>query len=143
MPDQSEMVVAEYAYWTVYLNHYQSYLGRCYIALKREGNLDPFLDCTEEEWAELRSIISDKLVSALQRLFAPDMMNYDNLRNVWPHCHWHVVPRYSSERTFAETTFTDANWGANWSPYDKIMHPPEVLLAIKDALRKELLVSES
>ena len=133
------LLVKKYQLWTLYLNEYQCYLGRCYLALNREGNLDPFADCTDGEWSELRDIVRDSLQPALARLFAPDLLNYDNLRNVWPHCHWHVIPRYAAERTFAGISFTDANWGANWSPYDKgFKVPEEALLGIRDAMLAEL-----
>jgi diadenosine tetraphosphate (Ap4A) HIT family hydrolase len=139
LADFDRLIVKKYPLWTLYLSEHQYYLGRCYLALNREGNLDPFSDCTDEEWAELRAIIKECLQPALLRLFSPDMLNYGNLRNVWPHCHWHIVPRYATPRTFEGIEFLDAHWGSKWSPYDKsFLVPDSCLISMRDVLRREL-----
>ena len=35
---------------------------------------------------------------ALYTTFTPDKINYELLGNMVPHIHWHIVPRYASER---------------------------------------------
>ena len=51
--DYEKYELKRYQYWTTYLHYNQVYLGRCYIALNRMGNLDPYTDTTANERAEL------------------------------------------------------------------------------------------
>ena len=110
--------IKSYKYWYVYLHKSQVYLGRCKIALKRQGELDPFLDTTPEEKAELHEIIV-AIKAALDELYQPGLLNYANFRNTWHRCHWHVIPRYETEREFGGYKFIDSNWGKNYAPYDR------------------------
>lgn len=132
-------LIRGFRYWELYLHQNQVYLGRCYLALRREDAEDPFIDCTVPEQGELGDILAFRLIPALERLFQLDKPNYANLRNVWPRCHWHVIPRYAIPRTFAGETFTDERWGHNWSPYDHDRKfSEELLFKIRDALRAEI-----
>lgn len=108
----------KYNFWTIYLHYNQAYLGRCYVALNREGNPDPYLETTNEEKAELEIIIAD-IHKALDRLYQPDIYNYANFRNTWLRCHWHVIPRYKEERVIDGQKFADNIWGRNYAPYNK------------------------
>src|SRR5665648_20433 len=116
--DYEKYLLKSYKYWTTYLHYNQVYLGRCYIALNRPGNIDPYLETTSEEKAELEVIISE-IHKALDDLYQPDIYNYANFRNTWPKCHWHVIPRYHDPRIIDGQTFSDENWGRNYAPYDK------------------------
>ena len=49
---------------------------------------------------------------ALDRLFHPDRYNLMFLMNADPHVHLHVVPRYSTPRTYGGAVFTDPDFGA-------------------------------
>jgi len=121
MSDESKYTqypIKQYEYWTVYLYRSQAYLGRCKIALNREGQLDPFMDTTPEERAELEIIVA-ALHRALGELYHPDLLNYANFRNTWHRCHWHVIPRYETPRQLGGREFTDHNWGKNYAPYDR------------------------
>lgn len=116
--DYEKHLLKEYGHWTVYLHYNQAYLGRNYIALNRQGNLDPYTDTTPQERAELELIITD-LQSSISDLYQPELYNYANFRNTWPRCHWHVIPRYATPRTLNEQIFTDDNWGKNYAPYNR------------------------
>lgn len=116
--DYERYSLKTYKYWTVYLHCSQIYLGRCYIALNRDGNIDPYLETTPEEKAELEIIIAE-IHRALDALYQPDIYNYANFRNTWPKCHWHVIPRYNKYRKIDGQVFTDNNWDRNYAPYDK------------------------
>lgn len=107
-----------YNYWTTYLHYNQAYLGRCYIALNRSGNLDPYADTTAKEKTELETAIA-QLQHVLTALYQPDLFNYANFRNTWPRCHWHVIPRYQTQRTVHGHLFSDDNWGRNYAPYNR------------------------
>jgi len=126
--DYSRYILKTYKFWTVYLNANQAYLGRCYIALHRDGNLDPFLETTEAERRELGLIVA-AVQKALNGLYQPDIYNYANLRNTWPKCHWHIIPRYRQARTINGCTFRDRNWGKNYAPYDRNFTVSEEVMA--------------
>jgi len=84
--DYEHLKLKTYDHWTLYLHDKQNYLGRCYIALNRKGSLDPFSDTTSQERDELGNIVAH-VHKALAALYQPDIYNYANFRNVWPHCH--------------------------------------------------------
>jgi len=130
--------VKEYTYWTLYVHNAQNYLGRCYIALNRQGALDPFRDTTRHEKEELETIIL-KVQRVLDKLYRPELYNYANFRNTWLHCHWHIIPRYKNPRFVEGYTFIDKNWGKNYAPYDRNFKIPDNLLkTIKENIKKEI-----
>ena len=65
------------------------------------GHLDPrFLE------------IMDEVRTMLRAAFAYDKINYLMLMMVDPHVHFHVLPRYAEDRSFAGAAFADAGWPA-------------------------------
>ncbi len=126
-----------YDNWSVYLHENQSYLGRSYIALNRDGEVDPFMQTTPEERSELLLVVSG-LKAALDKLYQPNRLNYANLRNTWLHCHWHVIPRYQAERVIAGHQFDDPNWGGNYAPAHERQIPEEVYEVIYTDMATEL-----
>ncbi|HVQ43419.1 MAG TPA: hypothetical protein VMT30_00410 [Candidatus Saccharimonadia bacterium] len=136
--DYEQYPLKRYRFWSVYLHYNQAYLGRCYIALNRSGNLDPFSDTTVAERAELESVVGD-VRAALNVLYGPSLFNYANFRNTWPRCHWHVIPRYETAKTIGGVEFRDDNWGKNYAPYDRNFSIPRtLLLQIKADISREL-----
>ena len=135
--DWSEYLLKKYTFWEVYLHDDQTYLGRCVVALNRDGNLDPFAETTVAERQELEAIMAD-LQRALMDLYRPDMFNYANLRNVWHHCHWHVIPRYKTTRKVQDQEFIDMNWGKNYTPHEPSDLGRKVIMKIRDDLRSRL-----
>lgn len=133
-------IVHEYEHWAVFLHESQTYLGRTYIALNRDGEVDPFTDTTVEEQEELFTIVGG-LKKALDTLYRPDLLNYANLRNTWNHCHWHVIPRYETERNLYNEVFTDPNFGKNYAPYPKHEISLELFRKIQYDLRDELILT--
>jgi diadenosine tetraphosphate (Ap4A) HIT family hydrolase len=135
--DYNADLLREYENWGVYLHENQTYLGRTYVALSRDGEVDPFTDTTAEEQSELLVVVSG-LKAALNRLYQPDLLNYANLRNTWKHCHWHVVPRYHTNRVVLGHAFEDPNWGHNYAPYSISTVPGDVYEKIRTDLITEL-----
>lgn len=135
--DYEANLLRQYENWNVYLHESQTYLGRTYIALARDGEIDPFTDTTLDEQAELRDIVG-AIKTALERLYQPDLLNYANLRNTWRHCHWHIIPRYSKSRVVLGHTFEDPNWGRNYAPYPATALSEEVYEKVKLDLASEL-----
>lgn len=135
--DYDADLLRQYENWAVYLHENQTYLGRTYVALARDGEVDPFTDTTTEEQSELL-VVMRGLKTALDRLYQPDLLNYANLRNTWKHCHWHVIPRYGTSRLVLGHTFEDLSWGKNYAPYPDSTVPNEVYEKIKTDLSTEL-----
>jgi diadenosine tetraphosphate (Ap4A) HIT family hydrolase len=135
--DYDADILHQYENWRVYLHENQTYLGRTYIALGRDGEVDPFTDTTFDEQSELLVVVSG-LKSALNKLYQPDLLNYANLRNTWKHCHWHVIPRYKTGRLVLGHRFEDPNWGKNYTPYPLSAVPNVVYEKVKTDLSNEL-----
>lgn len=57
-----------------------------------------------------------RLVQAIERLLQravqPERINYLMLMMVDPHVHFHILPRYSGERSFGGQAFPDTGWPA-------------------------------
>lgn len=134
-------IVGRYAYWTVFLSPRHGYLGRCYIALNRDGMMDPYVDTTPEEYLELRTV-KGAVTAAQRKLWTPDNIDYYKGQNEWFHTHVHVVPRYNSPRVVNGEKFVDANPGGNYSPYDRSFEIATATFEIiKQQMRDELIVS--
>lgn len=130
-----EDLLRQYEHWSVFLHENQYFLGRSYIALNRTGDIDPFVETTDDERTELRDVVC-ALTKCINELYRPDKFNYANLRNMWEHCHWHVIPRYQHRRHINGVVFEDQNWGRNYAPYDRdLVIPENVFNTIKGDMR--------
>lgn len=129
----------DFEHWVLFLHKGQHFLGRCYLALKRDGAIDIFADTTSEERLELQQAVA-AVKGVMAELFNPDKYDYAALANEWPHCHLYVIPRYQGERQFAGATFVDTCWGRNYALYDRsATFPDELLFHIRDVLRQTLI----
>jgi len=116
-PKQDELI-CETAYWRVILAPNQSYLGRCFVTLKRHcGDL---AELKQEEWLDFAEIIK-RLESALKKSFKATMFNWTCLMNNAyqvdppnPHVHWHFRPRYNHKVEFAGAIFEDPEFGHHY-----------------------------
>jgi len=136
--DYDQLIIKSYKHWDVYLHENQCYIGRMFILLKDDTNIDDFLSIEGEVREEFFQI-GTELKAALQTLFQPDKMNYAALSNVSSKIHVHVVPRYKQECSFHDKIFKDTRWGKNYAPYDRsFVLDEQTLFAIRDALREAL-----
>jgi len=133
MADFSKNKIKDYKYWEIYVAENQSYLGRCVIWCKREEAED-LTDATQEEWQELIIIIRE-LREAAKKAFDSDWFNYSFLGNETRHLHAHFIPRYSSKKEFAETTFEDKLWGNNFKTDHDFVTSDE----LREKIRQEIL----
>jgi len=78
-------------------------------------------------------------VRALNAAFHPDRINYAHLANRLHQVHWHVVPRYTEQRTyeFAGHGFTDKRRGKVFRT-KPFRVPKQVREQIYAQLKKEL-----
>ena len=113
-----ESCVREYDHWAVLLRPKQVTLGALILVCKDEARA--FGDITPAAFGELATVVSD-IERALKQGFEYDKINYLMLMMVDPDVHFHVLPRYSSERHFAGVTFSDERWPG----------PPEITGALE------------
>ena len=100
-------LVREYEQWVVLLRPQQPTLGSLVLAAKSDAQA--FSDLDSAAFAELRTVISD-IEAALKAAISYERINYMMLMMVDPHVHFHVIPRYSGERSAAGITIGDAGW---------------------------------
>lgn len=117
-PKFDKFLVENAEFWDAYVSERgANNLGRMYFWLKRDGVID-FDDLTEEELIELRALYK-KYKKILRELFNFDgPLNFAYLANEESHkhhCHYHLVPRYKTSRTFSGVEFNDVSWGSIWT----------------------------
>jgi diadenosine tetraphosphate (Ap4A) HIT family hydrolase len=134
----SDKSLGSSSYFLASLHENQCYLGRMRITAKRKDAVGLFT-LTEQEALDFFRF-GAKIEEVLGGLFNPDLYNYFVGGNRNPHFHLHLIPRYREPRIFANQTFTDANWGQNYTPYDREFEiADETFLIIRDAIRKGLV----
>lgn len=108
LPLAPESVITEGADWTAAVNRNQNVLGKSMLVLRRPCTA--VVDIDRHEWAALHGEI-ERMVSAIDALFAPDQFNFAFLMNVDSQVHLHVIPRYSTSRIWNGRAFVDSRWG--------------------------------
>ena len=132
----SDTVIEEYRHWELQLFTDQNYLGRSLIKLKRHA-VD-LTDLRPEERKEFFEKVLPELEDVLDEVFGPDLYNQATLGNDCRHFHFHVIPRYSSERNFAGERFVDENWNSHYKDTAENDTSKEVFNSIKNRLKQEI-----
>jgi diadenosine tetraphosphate (Ap4A) HIT family hydrolase len=100
-------LIHEYGNWVVLLRPDQITLGSLVLACKSDaGSMGELSAAT---FAELAAISSD-LENTLRDVFQYDKINYLLLMMVDKNVHFHVLPRYASDRSMFGTKFVDSAW---------------------------------
>ena len=78
------------------------YVGFCRVILNQ--HVKEMSDLSgDQQWALMQIVF---LVEQVQReIFQPDKINLASLGNKTPHVHWHVIPRFASDKNFPEATW--------------------------------------
>ena len=100
-------LIKEYDHWVVLLRPAQATLGALILACKDEASR--FSDISPEAFTEMGTAVGD-IERALGSLFDYQKLNYLMLMMVDPDVHYHVLPRFEKDQTYAGTTFTDPGW---------------------------------
>lgn len=100
-------LVHEYEQWVVLVRPEQVTAGSLVLACKEQAIR--FGDLSAATYAELGKAVQN-LEAALSRAFEYDKINYLMLMMVDPHVHFHVFPRYASERAVCGLTLVDSGW---------------------------------
>lgn len=99
--------IRNYRYWTVLLRPAQITLGSLVLAAIEPARA--LSELSRESFAEMADVVRD-IERALRQAFRYDRINYLLLMMVDPDVHFHVIPRYASDRDFAGIRFTDPGW---------------------------------
>jgi len=102
-----DLLVKDFEHWSVMLRRHQVTLGA--LVLIAKSHATAFSDLSEEAFTEMKTVTS-AIERSLRTLFSYDKINYLMLMMNDPNAHFHVLPRYEGERSFADTTFVDAGW---------------------------------
>ncbi|MHB1653340.1 MAG: HIT family protein [Desulfitobacteriaceae bacterium] len=108
-----KLLIAELSVSKLYLNPNQRWLGYSYVVFK-----DHVTDLHLLSEADSNAYYQDMMraANAIVKAFHPDKMNFDNLGNVVPHLHWHIIPRYAGDGNWRNPPWSDwYEWNAKWS----------------------------
>ena len=105
--DAQHLTLFETDHWTVLVKKGQVTLGSLVLAANR--NFISAGDLNDQEVLEFPLVVA-RLEAALSNAFKFDKINYLCLMMVDEHYHFHVIPRYSGERRFGSSTWTDKDW---------------------------------
>ncbi|MEM9386360.1 MAG: HIT family protein [Pseudomonadota bacterium] len=104
-----QTLIHEYEHWCVLLRPKQVTLGSLVLAARSEATR--FSDLSPASIAEQHQAVAD-IERVLGEWVQYEKINYLMLMMVDPHVHYHVIPRYSVPRSFADIEFADAGWPA-------------------------------
>jgi diadenosine tetraphosphate (Ap4A) HIT family hydrolase len=123
-------LVREFDHWLVLLRPAQVTLGSLVLAAKSEATA--YADLPREAFAEQKDAVA-AIEAALPRFVHYERINYLMLMMVDPNVHFHVIPRYSTARSWDGAEFPDLGWPG----------PPELGSAVKlTGDRRDLLARE-
>ena len=130
--DEENNLVKEYEYWRVLVRNRYMSLGNCLVISKR--HTEKFSDLDADEMEEFRTVVRE-LEHALENSFAYDKINWLMLMMKDKHTHFHVIPRYESERDFAGKKWVDAGW-PSWPAKSELMSDKELLRKIREVCQR-------
>lgn len=111
----------------VVIPHEVDYPG--FVRLIVNSHVKELTDLSEIEANHIFSALL-KIERLIRKLYVPDKINLASLGNVVPHLHWHIIPRYITDKHFPNPI-----WGG-------ITHvdyvPPSKLYALEEELITEL-----
>lgn len=102
-----DTLVKEYSKWMVQVRAAQATLGSLVLVCKDPATA--FSRISAEAFRELK-VVTGEVEASLSALWSYRKINYLMLMMVDRDVHFHVIPRYDGERSFAGVTFADAGW---------------------------------
>ncbi|MCP4038403.1 MAG: HIT family protein [bacterium] len=99
--------VKSFEHWHVLVRPAQPTLGS--LVLVCSDATDHFGGISPEASSELQQAVCE-LERVLGECFRYDKINYLMLMMVDPDVHFHVLPRYESDREYGGATFSDGSW---------------------------------
>lgn len=102
----ADLRIAELDHSYVILNRDQFFPG--YTLLFSKAHVTELFYLDRRVRGELMEEIS-RVAQALFDVFRPEKINYELLGNMVPHMHWHLVPRFTSEKTWPRPIWAEAH----------------------------------
>ena len=102
--DEPELRIAEFDFCYAMLNRDQFFPGYTFVVSKQHVTELFHLD-RETRGAVIEEV--NGVASALYMLFQPDKINYELLGNMVPHMHWHLVPRFATDRLWPRPIWSE------------------------------------
>jgi diadenosine tetraphosphate (Ap4A) HIT family hydrolase len=102
-----ETLLGAYEHWCVLLRPKQATLGA--LVLVAKSDVTAFSELPSGAFEELGRVTQD-IEHVLGTQFRYEKINYLMLMMKDPQVHFHVLPRYSEQRVFADTHFNDPGW---------------------------------
>jgi diadenosine tetraphosphate (Ap4A) HIT family hydrolase len=115
--DLANTLIKEYDNWYLMLRRKQVTLGS--IVLLCKDDVDQFSHISKESFSEFSDIVTD-IEEKLKENFNFDKINYLMLMMVDPAVHFHIVPRYSSNKDFGGIIFKDYGWDTKLPALDTV-----------------------
>ena len=127
-------IIHESTFWTLEVSYRQHTIGSVIIFCKRP--VEKITDLTSDELLDLQNIMK-KYQDALDKIWQPDRYNYLQLGNALHNLHFHVIPRYKNDRTYANLNWHDPTFGTvpTWS---KKEFDEELIIKIREEIKKVL-----
>jgi diadenosine tetraphosphate (Ap4A) HIT family hydrolase len=126
-----DSLVRDYTHWAVLIRPRQVTLG-CFI-LAEKSNATTFGQLSQESLLEFGRVCRD-IEATLEAEFQNEKINYVALMMVDPNVHFHVLPRYSTSRSFMGFEFADTGWPKHPDMQYANEMPPETLVALQSQL---------
>jgi len=125
-------LVAETASWLVLVRPSQPTLGALVLVCKEPA--EAFSDLSPQAFADL-AVVTRGVEQALSQFVGYARINYLMLMMVDRDVHFHVLPRYEGERSFAELVFPDRGWPGAPQLSPAVDLAPPAAKALTDHLR--------
>ncbi len=104
-----ENLLREYDHWVVLIRPVQFTAGCMVLACKEEAQ--SMAAVSSDAFAEL-PIVTGDIETCLRRAFGMEKINYIALMMVDKEVHFHVIPRYSEDKSHSGAAFNDPGWPA-------------------------------
>lgn len=102
-----DTLIQEYDHWWVLLREQQITLGSLVLCAKSDATA--YSSLPDVAFAEMAVAVKD-IERVLKKAFQYEKINYLMLMMADPNVHYHVVPRYSGERSACGLTMIDQGW---------------------------------
>ncbi|QEM66806.1 HIT family protein [Geobacter sp. FeAm09] len=123
----ADLRIAELEHSYVILNRDQFFPG--YTLLFTKTHVTELFHLDHGVRSELTEEIS-RVAAALFDAFRPAKINYELLGNMVPHMHWHLVPRFASDRLWPRPIWSE--------PHDEALLTPEAYRRTIERIREAL-----
>ncbi len=124
-------LVRGYEHWVVLLRPQQVTAGSLILAAKSPATA--YGDLPEEAFTEQALAIAE-IEQTLRAAVAYERINYLMLMMVDPNVHFHVIPRYTGNRSLAGVDLSDRGWPGPPDLKSAVTLDGDAIAAVRDAL---------